>query len=47
MEKGAWQPTVHGVPKEMGHDLAIKQQQVLITRGKKPDAYGDLDLLLF
>jgi len=47
MEKGAWQPTVHGVAKETGHDLEIKQRQVLITRGKKTDAYGDLDLLLF
>ena len=35
MEKGAWQATVHGVAKETGHDLTIKQRQVLITRGEK------------
>lgn len=33
--------------KRDGHDLAIKQRQVLITKGKKADAYDDFDLLLF
>ena len=26
MDRGAWQATVHGITKRVGHDLATKQQ---------------------
>ena len=32
MDRGAWWPTVHGVGKELGHDLATKGQQQGKTR---------------
>ena len=31
MDKGAWQATVQGVAKELGRDLATKQQQAILN----------------
>ena len=30
MDRGTWQATVHGVAKQLGHDLATKEQQCVL-----------------
>ena len=35
MDRGAWWPTVHGIAKRVGHDLAAKQQQACKKIGGK------------